>query len=320
MSQHNQYHRVYEQRERETLKKNEIRSQNRRLIDGSIERTQTEKKSRLEKFEKNRILPERIENKLGKDLEKLSVQEIAPKFKSMSELNAYKENAWDKLEETSIGKKFLDKVGSREIVKKNMQMGLKPFLTKTANVCERLKEYRPAEEGNLVHKVAELYYLEKQPIKIVEGKKFVEQSIHYKQGGNSSRREIDYISMKSDSRVLIIDYKRADLTKFEKTVEGRRWAIWAKKNVGPNFRELIREGSGPYFMDVRKELPPADIREGLKVHMERLGKKHQNQLDRYRRLFSEGSGVPLDKIMTTVVPYYVFWKLILLSCFMFFYF
>src|SRR5690606_33662369 len=124
--------------------------------------------------------------------------------------------------------------------------GLRPCLTRTANICESIKDIRPAEEGNLVHRVAELYYLEKQPEKIFEGRKFVEQNIYYKQKGNYRHGEIDYISMKRDGSVLIMDYKRVDLTKFEKTVEGKHWAIWAKKNIGPNFRELIREGSGPY--------------------------------------------------------------------------
>lgn len=307
MSQQNQLLRVY--KEREKFENKEIRPKN-EYIRGSIERTHTENKKRLEETEKKHVLPEITEKKAINNLDKIRDREvrIEPKFEIRSELNAYKENAWDKLEETSLGKKYLDHVGGKETVKNNMQMGLKPFLTKTANVCERFKECRPAEEGNVVHKVAELYYLERQPAKILDGKKYVEQSIHYKKGKNSYRKELDYVSVKKDGSVLILDYKRFDMTKFERTVEGRRWAIWAKKHVGPNYRELIREGSGPYFSRVGKELPPADVREGLKVYTERLEKKHQKQLDRYRRLFSEGSGIPLEKITTAVAPYYVYGK------------
>lgn len=307
MSQQDNYRRIIEQREKDALSDNENRALNKRFVDGSIARLRTENKNKLDHSGRSEFI-EKSDHRLLKTIEAKNVQEITPKYKSLSELNAYKENAWKGLEETSLGKRLLEKVGGREIVKENMQIGLKPFLTKTANYCESIEENRPTEEGNLVHRVAELYYLEKQPKKIIEGKKFVEQNVYYKQKGIIKHGEIDYVSMKSDNSVLIIDYKRVDLGKFEKTVEGRRWAIWAKKNVGSNFRELIREGSGPHFMDLRKELPPAEIREGLKVYMERSGKKYQDQLDRYRRLFSEGSGVPLEKISTTVVPYYVVGK------------
>ena len=53
------------------------------------------------------------------NLDKIRDQEvrIEPKFEIRSELNAYKENAWDKLEETSLGKKYLDHVGGKETVK-----------------------------------------------------------------------------------------------------------------------------------------------------------------------------------------------------------
>lgn len=309
MSQQNQYHRVYEQREKETLEKNEIHSQNRRLIDGSIERTQTEKKSWLETFQKNRILTERVENKPGKELEKFCVQEISPKFKSMAELIEFKETAWDKLDKTSsLGKKFLDQSGGREMVKNNMRQGISYFLTKSANACEQIKETSPIEEGNVIHKLAELYRLERQPKSILEGKKYVEQSIYYKHRGCHRRCEVDYIAREHDGSVVISDYKRVNLSKFEETTAGRRWVVWAKKTVGPNFRELIREGSDPLFVDVRKDLAPKDVQEGFLDFMDRFGKKHQEQLDLYRRLFSDGSKVPLNKISTQIVPYYVFGK------------
>lgn len=287
--------------------------QKRRVIEAK--QAETYKKSLekgLEGQEKSEIQGKEISD--GTQLEKpetfskiSEVHEVIPKFNSLKELNDYKLESWEKLENTNLGKMFIKREGGVDNIKNNMQGGVRTFLTRSANTCEKIKDINPAEEGTLVHKLGELYALEKHPKSILRGAKFVEQSVSFTEKNGTKRRcEIDAVTIDKNGSVMISDYKRVNLSNFERTSAGLKWRKWASETIGPNFRDKIKEGADPLFTQERKMFPPDEIRKGFKQYMEKVENLHSEQLNKYKHVFSEGSGTPLENIKTTITPYYVF--------------
>lgn len=272
-----------------------------------------QKQLERKKLEREQAL-DRIADKHTKEIERKNTkspewkaERITPKFESMKELEAFKTQSWDKFSETPLGKDLLKKSGGVEAVKANMKGGVRKFLTRYANDCEKLKDYRPAEVGNAVHKLGELYCLEKHPKAILDGRKYAEQSVFYeKTEGQKRRCEIDSVVVNKDGSVIISDYKRVNLSNFERTSDGQKWSKWAKEVIGSDYKEKIRNGSDPLFLQERKAFPPKEIKEGFDRYMDQVKEMHSDQLNRYKMVFSAGSGIRPEAISTTIVPYYVF--------------
>lgn len=245
---------------------------------------------------------------VGSDRIASGVQEVKPltaRFADRKELVDYKNKAWEQLEDTAAGEKLMSSEGGRESVISSMSGGVRHMLTKMANKCERIKDIPPTEEGNVVHKLGELYYLEKRPEAILSGKKMVEQKLSYTdEQGKENHRRLDSVAINKDGSVVISDYKRVDISVFERTSDGSQWARWARENFGPNFREMIADGSDPLFSEHIKVVP-SEIRQGFTRFMDKVRGMHQKQLESYKTLYAESTGTPLDKISVAIVPYYV---------------
>jgi len=245
---------------------------------------------------------------VGSDRITSGVQEVKPltaRFADRKELIDYKNKAWEQLENTAAGEKLMSSEGGRESVVSSMSGGVRNMLTRMANRCERIKDIPPTEEGNLVHKLGELYYLEKRPDAILSGKKMVEQKLSFTdEHGKENHRRLDSVTINKDGSVVISDYKRVDISVFERTSDGCRWAGWAKEKFGPNFREMIAEGSDPLFSEHVKVVPE-QIRQGFTGFMDKVRSMHQKQLESYKTLYAESTGTPLEKISIAIVPYYV---------------
>ena len=249
-----------------------------------------------------RLKPELLDR--GSEIQ--HVQKLEPRYFNEKQLIESRQEAWDKLNSSNEGRILLEKVGGRENMVKIMGDGNRSFLTRAASISE--KAGLPSDAvGRNVHKLGELYYMEKHPRTILEGKKLVEQRINYTDNqGKDHRVELDHVTRLPNGRAIISDFKRINLGLFERTSEGQRWTKWARETIGPNFRDKIRAGESPFFDSETNHPMPRDIRSGLNNYQKEVADHHCKQLDHYRKLFSEATGIDPAKISIAVTPYYGF--------------
>jgi hypothetical protein len=234
-----------------------------------------------------------------------NVQKIERRFESPDSIEDFKKEAWSKLENSHEGKMLIKQVGGKEKLIQYMSDYRGDFITKTASLCHDAG-LNDSAIGRTVHRMAELYTLEKQPKDILEGVRQVEQRINFNdRRGVGHHVEIDDVTKRGDN-TFIRDYKPINLSHFERTSAGREWVKFMEKNVGSNFRERIMAGESPYFQKETAGLMPKSIQHALRDYIRNVSKHHIEQLDNYKNLYSQATGIDRANIQTSVRPYFKF--------------
>jgi len=235
------------------------------------------------------------------------VQRLEQRFQSKEQLTEYRQQAWKAFTDSSDGKRFMQQIGGKENLTKLMNEGRQyNFETRSAALCEKAGLNDDAT-GRVVHRLAELYTLEKNPQEIIDGRYQVEQRINYIDRNNISHHvELDNVTHLTDGRIIIRDYKPVNLSNFERTSSGKSWVNWVEKNVGPDFREKIQAGASPFFNVETNGSMPREIRAGLQAYLKQIESRHHFQLDKYKELYSKATGIDRSNIKTAVIPYFKF--------------
>ncbi len=236
-----------------------------------------------------------------------TLKEVKPlelKYHSREDIDRAVEKAWAKLEKSAEGKALIKAYGGKAGLEKEILSNKPGLETRIASKCS-LAELDASAAGRNVHRIAELYELEKHPGKILNGTIQVEQRIDYTDGEGKARHgELDHVR-EDHGKFKIRDHKPVNLSHFERTRIGKEWAAWAEKNVGKDFREQVMDGRSPFFQKVKDGLPK-HIHRGLKEFIDRADQKAARQLSNYEKLYSEATGVDRELIDAQVQPYFVF--------------
>src|SRR5690606_37234298 len=116
--------------------------------------------------------------------------------------------------------------------------------------------------------------------------------------------ELDDVTHLSDDRVVIRDYKPINLSHFERTENGKAWSKWAEQTIGPDFRAQIQDGASPFFNETTHVSMPKSIRTGLQEYLKEVTHHHHTQLEKYKDLYSDASGIDRANVRTAVEPYF----------------
>lgn len=241
----------------------------------------------------------------GEGIEKYrQVSRLEQRFNSPQALDQYRQEAWSRLENSREGQMLLKQAGGKE--KLIHQMDARgDFITRTASLCENAGLDDTAI-GRNVHRMAELFTIEKQPGEILKGVRSVEQRVEYTDpSGRKLHVEIDDITRRGE-KIFIRDYKPINLRHFEETSAGQKWAKWLEKNVGSDFRERIQSGESPFFQIETQGKMPKHLTRELQKYIRDVTDHHKQQLEKYRELYSQAASIDRASIQASVRPYFKF--------------
>lgn len=249
-----------------------------------------------------------IEDRITRDRSNRSgfhnVRAVEKRFASPDDIKDFKSEAWHRLLNSQEGKALIRQAGGRDHMVRMMDRYRGDFLTKTATLCEQ-GGLDSTATGRTVHRMAELYTLEKQPKDILRGTRQVEHRIDYTDNQGKARHvEIDDITKRGE-RTFIRDYKPVNLANFERTTVGREWSNWMEKNIGANYRERIQAGENPFFIQQTKDSKlPTHLRHALRDYIREVNNHHIEQLEHYRDLYSQANSIDHSNINISVRPYF----------------
>lgn len=241
-----------------------------------------------------------------------SKQELVNKYADMTneEIQQDYEAMLTKFGDSESGQKFLaalpEGVTLRDIVEGKVS---KDPITYAAMIAED-GGVEPAQEGTLVHRVAELRNIHNHPDDLRTGVRCTEQRIDTldEEGNKQGHVELDEVIVRGDNH-YIRDYKPINLSEFESTEAGARWSSWMEGNFGSDFREKIRQGElNPIATkEVVPEPMDQDTRRALRDFMDQATQEHKEQLENYTQKYAEAKNLETSQVKAAVVrPYFVF--------------
>jgi hypothetical protein len=262
--------------------------------------TETILRKKLSHIE-NQALSETMHKKI-KD-----VAEIIQKYPTQSEISKKCQDIWEKLEASKEGQVLLENAGGKQRLQRLMDKGMHKFINQVAHYSEKGKRISGRAVGRNVHRMGELFRLRKSAGEVVKGKLLVENPISYVDShGSKHSIRCDYLRRMGDGRIRIGDIKPIHLDHFEATPEGQKWVEWAKKTIGNDFRERIRDGESPFFCNHTIGGIPPEIRDSLQDFLIKSAAEHKRQFQKYRFCVAEAENVDVSKVGVSISPYFRF--------------
>lgn len=150
----------------------------------------------------------------------------------------------------------------------------------------------PTETGNLVHRVAELRSLRHHSRQIISGRRYAELNLETKDGNSI---EIDLVTVQNKMGMHIIhDYKPVNIQRINDEPWAKNFNHWLQKERNGNYCNI-----GNY------RSMNSELRNNFQQFLKDQVDQHHHQLENYREIYSNHFGVPLNRIKTSVLPYYV---------------